>query len=263
MKHWANTYVFDHATASSRQNGARDLRTSAAQPSQLPSTAAESHHESSHRTNSAHWSSIVDPYSAHGPAISVHDDGKLYPPELSRQENQKAASTSPCMPQQQMSPEETKYREKLIYGEKSSPGPRGWYRQQKDCDWYGATVRTANKTPLHVLGYQSEHDEDDCKSLTSLGEDCSQDSSIGIVRNSPSTASCHATRAQHNKQQSRNGSDGSDSTGSNSNTELKDANDGSNGNDDACVACFFGSSWLRCIFRHNGNLIHRKNNIIQ
>ena len=232
MKHWANTYVFDHAAASSHQNGKRDLQSSVTQqPPQPPSAAvAESHHESSHHTNSAHWSSIVDPYSEHGPAISVHD-GKLYtfpsaldapnndadddpirhPPELSWQanQNQKAASTSsPCMPQQ-MPLDETKYKEKLMYDEKISPDPRGWYGQQKDCDWYGATVRTANKTPLHVLGYQSEHDEDDCsdqgpvmnkeKSLISLGKESNQASGIGIIQNNPCTASCHDTRAEHNK----------------------------------------------------------------
>ena len=288
MKHWANTYVFDHSSIPSRQSGSSDLLSSdAQQPPQHPSAAAaaESHHESSHQNNSAHWSSIVDPYSAHGPAISVHD-GKLStfpttiyasnndadgdpirrPPELSRLANEKAASTSPCMPQQ-MPLEETNNDEKVIHDGKQSAGPRGWYGQQKESDWYGVTVRTANKTPLHVLGYQSEDDEDGCNNETSLisfGEKCTSNQAsdivTSIVQNNPNcnAASFHTTTASELDKQSRN----DDSDPSDSNVEQEDTNHGSSGNDYKCLGCFFGLSWLRYVFRHN-NGIHTKNNIIQ
>ena len=301
MKHWANTYVFDHSSIPSRQSGSGDLRSSDVQQSQqhpsaaAAAAAAESHHESSHQNNSAHWSSIVDPYSAHGPAISVHD-GKLYafprtiyasnndadgdpirhPPELSRLENEKAASTSPCMPQH-IPLEEPNNDEKmiLVHDGRASGGPRGWYGQQKENDWYGATVRTANKTPLHVLGYQSEDDEDGCsdqgpvrvsneKSLISFGEKCTSNQASDIVtstvRSNPNcnAASFHATTASEHDKQSRN----DDSDSSNSNVEREDTNHGSSGNDDKCFDCFFGLSWLRYVFQHN-NGIHTKHNIIQ
>ena len=243
----------------------------------------ESHHESSHHNNSAHWSSIVDPYSAHGPAISVHD-GKLYkfPATLDASNdgadgdpirqpvNQEAASTSPCMPQH-MPLEDTNNSEKPLYDGKPSTGPRGWYVYQKESDWYGLTVRTANKTPLHVLGYQSDHDEDDCsdscsdnskpKIVKPFSEEYNKDIGIGTFRNeigvgtvrsNPNAASFHTTIAARN-----------DDSDSNSNFEQNDANDDSNGNSDKCVDCFFGLSWLRHVFRHNGNLIHTNHNIIQ
>ena len=96
------------------------------------------------------------------------------------------------------------------------------------------------------------------KSLISLGKESNQASGIGIIQNNPCTASCHDTRAEHNKRSRKN-----DPNSSDSNVELKGADDGSDGNDDKCFDCFFGSSWLRYIFRRNGNIIHRKNNMIQ
>lgn len=300
MKHWASTYVFDHSSTPSRKSGCSDLRSSVAQqPSQHPSAAAESHHEieSSHQNNSAHWSSIVDPYSAHGPAISVHD-GKLYtfpttiyasnidadshsirhPPEFARLANEKAASTSPSMPQH-IPLEEPNENEKLIHDGKQSAGPRGWYGKQQESDWYGVTVRTANKTPLHVLGYQSDNDEDSCsrcsdqgpgisneESLTSFGEKCTStqasDSVTSIVRNDPNSnaASSRTTIASEHDKQSTSRNNDSDSI--NSNVVREDTNHGSSGNDDNCLGCFFGLSWLQFVFRHNDG-IHTKHNIIQ
>ena len=304
MKHWANTYVFDHSSIPSRQSGSSDLRSSdVQQPPQHPSAAAaaaaasaaaESHHESSHQNNSAHWSSIVDPYSEHGPAISIHDrnlyafpttiyapnndangDPIRHPPELSRLENEKAASASPCMPQQ-MPLAEPNNDEKVIHDGKPSAGPRDWYGQQKESDWYGVTVRTANKTPLHVLGYQSEDDEDGCgdqgpvinneKSLISFVEKCTSnqasDIATSIVGNNPNcnAASCHTTIASEYDKQSSCRNDDSDS--SDSNVEREDTNHGSSDNGDICFDCFFGLSWLRFIFQHN-NGIHTKQNNIQ
>ena len=167
--------------------------------------------------------------------------------------------------------------EKVIHDGKPSAGPRDWYGQQKESDWYGVTVRTANKTPLHVLGYQSEDDEDGCSdqgpviknenSLISFGEKCTSNQAsdivTSIVRNNRNcnAASFHITAASEHGKQSRN--DDSDSTISNSNVERSDdTNDGSSDNGDKCFDCFFGVSWLRYVFRHN-NGIHTKHNIIQ
>ena len=170
--------------------------------------------------------------------------------------------------------EEPNDDEKLMYDGRASEGPRGWYGQQKESDWYGLTVRTANKTPLHVLGYQSEDDEDGCsdqgpviyneKSLISFGEKCTSNQASAIVtsnvRNNPNcnAVSSHTTIASDFDKQSRN----DDSDSSNSNVEREDTNHGSSGNDDKCFDCFFGLSWLRYVFQHN-NGIHTKRNIIQ
>ena len=280
MKHWANTYVFDHpSSAASRHGDSTTFRSDKRSGPQHPPAAAESHHESSHHNNSAHWSSIVDPYSTHGPAISVHD-GKLCtfttrssevsnistdldpirpPPQLPQQTNQ--STSTAFMPNDQSIPPHATSTDGAIFTDGRIPADaRIWYGHQKQSDWYGVTLRTNNKTPMQMLGYRSEQDLNDCsdqcsdinqkKSVRVSGDDYDQDSGIGVTLNLPNAASLNTTVAQPNKQ-SRNG----DST--------SDYEDGLNGNGDTCFDCFFGLSWLRYVFKHNDNRINAKHNVIQ
>lgn len=286
MKHWANTYVFDHSSSAASRHGdsTATLRSDKRSGPQHPPAAESSRHESSHHNNSAHWSSIVDPYSTHGPAISVHG-GKLCtfpprssevstiraeidpirpPPQLPQQTNQSASTAFMPNDQQSMPPHVTSTDVATFTYGGIPADARLWYGQQKKSDWYGVTLRTNNKTPMQMLGYQSEQNLDDCsdqcsdinqkKSVRVSGDDCDQDSDIGVTLDVPNAVSLNTTVAQPNKQ-SRNG----DPT-----SNYEDGSNGNgNGNGNTCFDCFFGLSWLRYVFKHNGNRINANHNVIQ